>query len=99
MRTLLKVTIPVQAGNAAIGDGRMTQTLQALMADLKPEAAYFLTEQGRRTALIVFDLKEPSQIPQIAEPLFHAFNADVEFTPVMNAEDLQGGLQAAGHRS
>ena len=99
MRTLLKVTIPTEAGNAAIREGRLPQALQSLMADLKPEAVYFLPEQGRRTALIFFDLKEPSQIPQISEPLFQGFNASLEFTPVMNAEDLQAGLQAAGQRS
>ena len=96
MRTLLRVSISTEAGNAAIKEGRLNQVLQSVMADLKPEAAYFLGEQGRRTALIFFDLKDPSQIPPIAEPLFQAFNASVEFLPVMNVEDLQAGLQAAG---
>ena len=96
MRTLLRVSISTEAGNAAIKEGRLNQVLQSLMADLKPEAAYFLPEQGKRTALIFFDLKDPSQIPQISEPLFQGFNASLEFTPAMNAEDLQAGLQAAG---
>ncbi len=99
MRTLLKVSIPPEAGNAAIMEGRLPQVMQSLMERLQPEAAYFLAEQGRRTALIFFDLKDPSQIPPVAEPLFQGFNASVEFTPVMNAEDLQAGLQAAGQRS
>ncbi len=37
-----------------------------------PEAAYFLAEDGMRTALIFFDLQEPSQIPAVAEPAFLA---------------------------
>jgi hypothetical protein len=42
----------------------------------------------------VFDLKDPSEIPSIAEPFFLNFNAKVAFCPVMNAEDLQKGLAA-----
>ncbi len=61
MRMLLKVTIPVDAGNAAIREGRLSQVLQSLLGELKPEGAYFLAQNGRRTALIFFDLKDPSQ--------------------------------------
>ena len=96
MRTLLRVSISTEAGNAAIKEGRLNQVLQSLMADLKPEAAYFLPEQGKRTALSFYDLKDPSQIPQITEPPFHVFNASLGSTPATNAEDLQAGLQAAG---
>ncbi len=99
MRTLLTVTMPVEAGNAAIRDGRMRQALQSLMERVRPEAAYFLGQRGRRTALIIFDLKNPSEIPQIAEPLFQELNAELEFAPVMNAEELRAGLQAAGHEA
>lgn len=94
MRTLLKVTVEVQAGNRAIQDGTLAQLIGSLTQMLQPEATYFLTEKGRRTALVFFDLKDPSQIPQIAEPLFMGVNAEVEFVPVMNQEELQRGLQA-----
>ena len=99
MRTLLKVVVPVEAANAAIREGRLQQTMRSLMERVRPEAAYFLPEQGRRAALIVFDLKDPSEIPQIAEPLFLELNASVEFVPVMNADELRAGLQAAGQQS
>jgi hypothetical protein len=45
-----------------------------------------------RTAVMVLDLKETSQIPELAEPLFQALDAQIEFTPVMNAQELQAGL-------
>ncbi len=99
MRTLLKVSIPTEAGNVANREGRLRQVLQSVIDSLQPEATYFLPEQGKRTALIFFDLKDPSQIPQIAEPLFQGFNAGVEFTPVMNGQELQAGLEAASQRS
>lgn len=95
MRTMLKMQLPVGPGNTAIVDGTLPKTIQATMNALKPEAAYFFTSDGLRTAMFVFDLKSPSDIPSIAEPLFQQFQASVQFVPVMNAEDLQAGLKKA----
>ena len=64
MRTLMKVTIPVQAGSAAIRDGRMPHLLEATLQRLKPEAAYFYPGRGQRTALVAFDLNDPSELPR-----------------------------------
>jgi hypothetical protein len=89
MRCLLKVTIPVETGNAAISNGSLPKTIESILGELKPEAAYFAEDNGQRTGFIFFDLKEPSQIPAVAEPWFLAFNAKVEFRPAMNLEDLK----------
>ena len=89
MRCLLKVTIPVETGNAAISNGSLPKTMESILGELKPEAAYFAEDSGQRTGFIFFDLKEPSQIPAVAEPWFLAFNAKVEFRPAMNLEDLK----------
>ena len=75
MRCLLKVSIPVGTGNAAISDGSMPKTIESILADLKPEAAYFAEDNGKRTGFIFFDLKDTSQIPAVAEPWFLAFDA------------------------
>lgn len=95
MRTLLRVTIDVQAGNRAIQEKRMQQLLPQMMERLKPEAAYFLGDDGIRTAYIFFDMKDSSQMVVIGEPLFQQLNARVEFMPVMNADDLMKGLAEA----
>jgi hypothetical protein len=89
MRCLLKVTIPVVEGNAAVADGTLPKTIESILNDLHPEAAYFAEEGGRRTGFVFFDLKEASQIPAVAEPWFLAFNAQVEFHPAMNLDDLR----------
>jgi hypothetical protein len=88
MRFLLKANIPVDAGNAAAKAGKLGGTIQAILADLKPEAVYFTDDHGQRTAFIVLNLQDASQIPAIAEPWFLAFNASVEIHPVMIPEDL-----------
>ena len=89
MRMLLRVSIPVEAGNAAAKAGTLASTCERILADLKPEAAYFFADDNvQRTGSIVCDMKDTSQIPAIAEPWFLAFNAQVTFRPVMNPQDL-----------
>src|SRR5262245_23451662 len=92
MRTLLKVSIPVEKGNSTILDGSLQKITFQALDRLKPEAAYFHTENGRRTMLLVIDLADTSDIPSIAEVFFMGFNADVTFSPVMNADDLKKAL-------
>jgi hypothetical protein len=99
MRTMMKIKIDTQAGSRMIADGSMPQLMQETLGRLQPEAAYFGPEGGIRTAFVVFDLKDPSELPSLTEPLFSKLNAQVEMFPVMNQEDLQNGLQqVAGGR-
>ena|SRR5918912_3400293 len=88
MRFLLKVNIPVEAGNAAAKAGKLGATIQAILADLKPEAVYFTDDKGQRSAFIFLDMQDASQIPAIVEPWLLAFGASVEIHPVMIPADL-----------
>ena len=89
MRMLLRVSIPVENGNAAAKDGSLGPTIERILADLKPEAAYFLADDnGNRSGSIVFNMEDSSQIPAVAEPWFLAFNAKVSLRPVMSPQDL-----------
>jgi hypothetical protein len=97
MRCLMKVSMPIEAGNAAIADGSLGKTIGSILNDLKPEAAYFAEDNGKRTAFIFFDLKDPSQIPAVAEPWFLAFNASVELRPAMNLDDLKNATPGIEH--
>jgi hypothetical protein len=97
MRMLLRVSIPVDPGNAAIKAGTLGSTIEQILADLKPEAAYFYADDdGQRAGAIVFDMKDTSEIPAVAEPWFLAFNAKVSFRPIMNPQDLAKAGPAIG---
>lgn len=101
MRFLLIVTIPVESGNAAAKAGKLGGTIAAILADLKPEAAYFTDRDGQRAGYIVLDLPDASHIPAVAEPFFLAFNARVEMHPVMVPADLEkagGAIDEAARR-
>jgi hypothetical protein len=88
MRFLVKVNIPVESGNAAAKAGKLGTTIQSIIADLKPEAVYFMDDNGQRTAYLFLEMHDASQIPAIAEPWFLAFNASIEIHPVMVPDDL-----------
>ena len=92
MRTILTFTVPVEAGNEAIKSGGLKRVTDSLIASLKPEAAYFYAKDGKRSGILVFDMKETSDIPSIAEPLFMELNAAVELCPCMDQADLQKAL-------
>jgi len=96
MRMMMKVQMDTEAGSRAIADGSLPQLMKETLEQLQPEAAYFGPENGVRTAFIVFDLKDPSELPRISEPLFRAMKANVQMFPVMDREDLQKGLGQLG---
>ena len=92
---LLKWELGHEATTEAMRSGRMEAINKTLAEQTQPEAAYFGTENGRRTAYIFFDLADPALIPVIAEPLFQELHSTVEFIPVMNTDELQRGLAEA----
>ncbi len=92
MRMMLKVSIPVEGGNAAIQNGSLQKIMLESLERLKPEAAYFTADNGQRTAFFVIDMVDVSDMPRIAEPFFIGLNASITTMPVMNAEDLKKGL-------
>jgi hypothetical protein len=94
MRMMLKVSIPVERGNDAIRKGTLGSTLEKILGELKPEAAYFAEDNGLRTGYIFFDMQESSQLTAIAEPFFLAFNAQLTVRPAMTLQDLARGAPA-----
>jgi hypothetical protein len=98
MRMMLKVTFPTEVGNRVMQDGSFSQIMEDTIRRLKPEAAYFVADRGRRCAMLFFDMQDTSDIPVIAEPLFVGLHAEIELLPVMNLDDLPKGLKSVGAR-
>jgi hypothetical protein len=97
MRMMMIASLPVEQFNAAVKDGSTQAKMKKIMDQLKPEAAYFTAMNGRRTAVLIVDLADPSKIPSLAEPWFLTYNASVDFYPVMVPQDLSAaGLEGLG---
>lgn len=99
MRMLINVLLPTEPFNSLVREGVAGDVINELMAEIKPEAVYFTEQQGCRSAVVIVDVKEASQIPAVAEPFFLKFDAHCEFHIVMSPEDLaKSGLDELGRR-
>ena len=87
--------MPTEAGNAALEDPKFGDKVQAMLKDMKAEAAYFTTLNGHRGGYIVINMDDASQMVAMAEPVFFGFKAKVKFIPVMLPQDLAKGMPAA----
>ncbi|RPJ82787.1 MAG: panthothenate synthetase, partial [Acidobacteria bacterium] len=68
MRMLLIVKLPHGPFNTAVKDGTVGQKMKRILDETKPEAVYFTEQNGRRGAVMVVNLEDPSRIPFYAEP-------------------------------
>ena len=92
MRMMIKFALPVEASNDAVRSGKLQKVFQQLVEDLKPEAGYFFPNGGERGGFFVVDMRDLSQVADIAERFFFGLNARIEMVPVMAADDLQKAL-------
>jgi hypothetical protein len=96
---LLHVKIPHEPFNSLVKDGTAGTKMQRILQDQKPEAVYFSEYQGRRGAILIVNVDDPSMVPSFVEPWFITFNADCEFHIVMTPEDLaKAGLAELGKK-
>jgi len=99
MKVLVNFEIPMEPFNTLVREGVAGRTLQAVLEELKPEAAYFYAPNGHRGGTLVVDIDDVSQIPSIAEPLFLKFAARCEFNLAMTPADLaRAGLDQLGSK-
>lgn len=89
MRMLVHIKLPLEPFNSAVRDGSVGKTMDQILADTKPEAIYFSEFEGKRGAIMIVDVQDPSKVPAIAEPWFLHFNANVSFHIVMDPEELK----------
>jgi hypothetical protein len=88
MRFMVTFRIPTEKGNALAKDGSLGQTIQSILEEIQPEAAYFADMDGARGGYMVVNMDDASQIPAIAEPLFLGLDATIKAHAVMTPDDL-----------
>ncbi len=99
MRMLMNVYFPLEPFNTAVKNGSVGMKMQQIIGEIKPEAVYFTEMNGRRGAILIVNVEDPSKVPMLAEPWFLTFNADVELHIVMSPEDLsKAGLEELGKK-
>jgi len=96
---LLHVRIPHEEVNAAVRDGSVGRKMKKILEEIKAEAVYFTEYDGRRGAIMIININDPSEVPKFAEPWFLSFNADVQFHIAMTPEELgRAGLEVLGKK-
>jgi len=99
MKMLLSVAIPHEPFNSLVRNGKAGEVIRHILESIRPEVAYFTEQDGTRGGIFVVDVKNPSDVPALAEPFFLNFQADCKFRILMSPEDLQkAGLEAIGKK-
>jgi hypothetical protein len=99
MKLLLMVECPNEPFNTLVRAGKVGEVVERILESIKPEAAYFTEQDGKRGAVLLVDVQAPSDVPTFAEPFFLNFNATCKFRIVMSPQDLQkAGLEALGQK-
>ena len=78
MHFLLKARIPVEVGNALIHDPNMGKTMEDIMGDIKPEAAYFYQLPGICEPLWNTFKADIEMIPAMTQEEFAKAAPDIE---------------------
>ena len=97
MKMLLTVEFPHEPFNTLVRAGKVGEIIGRILESIKPEAAYFTENDGKRGGIFVINIQDPSDVPAFAEPFFLNFQANCKFRLVMAPQDLQkAGLEALG---
>lgn len=101
MRFLVRVTLPHETANDLIKHNKLGDVMGDILAEIRPEAAYFTEMEGYRTGIFIVSMSTANEMTKIAEPFFLRFEATVEFHPVMLPDDLMAAapyLEAAAKK-
>lgn len=99
MKMLLTVEFPLEPFNSLVRSGKTGELIGRILESIKPEAAYFTEQDGKRGAILVVNVNQPSDVPFFAEPFFLNFQASCKFRILMTPEDLQiAGLAELGKK-
>ncbi len=89
MRYLFKVSMPNEPFNTYVREGTVGKLIGRILEETKPETVYFTEEDGKRCAIVAYNVENLSRIPALAEPWFLGFDAECRIHVAMSAEDLK----------
>ncbi len=99
MKMLMTVEFPLEPFNSLVRSGKAGETIGRILEAIKPEAAYFTEQDGKRGGVLVIDVQGASDVPGFSEPFFLKFNASCKFRILMSPQDLQkAGLEELGKK-
>ena len=70
MRMLIDVNFPLEPFNTLVRNGTVGQKIQQILADLKPEAAYFSERNGKRGEIFIVDVTNHPRYRPSPSPSF-----------------------------
>ena len=88
MKYIVEVSFPHEPFNTYVRDGTARQKVDETLEAIEPEAIYFTDKGVGRGAIMIVDIDDASQIPNVTQPLFLAFDATVHWHIAMLPEDL-----------
>ena len=96
MRMMMKIVLPTAAYNQAIARGELGPAWKKVFGVSKPEALYYVTEEGQRAVYAFLDVDTVDQVAALTLPLYEAFEAEVSLMPAMVFADLEAGIRRLG---
>lgn len=91
------VQMPLEPFNSAVRDGSAGPKIKRILEAIQPETIFFTERNGRRGCVLTVQLKDPSDLPRLAEPWFLTLDAEVERRIAMTPEELgRAGLEGLG---
>jgi len=96
MRTMLKISMPVEPANKAIKDGSLAQDAQSIIDELRPEQLLLRGERQAHRPPRIRPKGARAEFPSVVEAdCSLSLNAGIELYPVMNAQDMKTGVEKA----
>ncbi len=92
MRFIVRATFPLEAANAQMLDPKFGEVLERVIEEIAPEAYYFAIEGGDRQIYFIVKVEGSADLPRIAERLWFACDARVEFIPAISPEDMEKAM-------
>jgi hypothetical protein len=89
---MVTVDLDTEKSNELLRTGRIGEVVQAIMAKVQPEAAYFHERNGGRAITLFVNATDNASMVPLLQPFWLELGASVSAVPCMNASDLAEGI-------